>query len=737
MWSIPNTQNIVNNNSTVRSESPTMNNEKESTQINESSQKKNKTTNTIELLQKEKPPVILKLNKDDKSAHHNIKINLGVGIGSSQRKESATNTKAPTTSTSQNNKTENILSYVKAASNGTTQQHRFAGIIPKDKFHQQAPKKNHSEEEYSEEEEDVGDVEGASEQIDLCNVFVKYLPQSFTAEELEELFSPYGKIMSCRIMMDKQRENISLGYGFVRFENDQEASAAIEALNGKTVGTKRLLCKLSNNRVQTKEKDQQSNLFIRNIPPHYDEEALRKAFEVFGTILDVKIMTDNTTQKSKGFGFCKFEKPSDALTAIQQMNGTKMDNDDASKDILPLVVKFAETEQEKQKRKLKTRQVVQRTIPGQNHHIPNPFLPPHLNSSAFTGTASHNNPALFPYPQHPIFQPMMMNPSQYSNGSPLMTNTVSANNGRRGSSEQLEDQDVNAASDLPNSYQDVQSHLHHFYYGHLSHMQHMGMQPFQAVPKENDSIDEDGTTKNDDSIENAQREGADPRGYVQNFYYNYNPYFNPYQRIPQYYPPSRFYDEALVNNGEVSPIPKDSSNNGTTNRRVKNPSPNLENTEEKESNSEAANLFIFHLPGDVDDEKLYELFYKFGDIDSVKVIRDPKTNLSKGYGFVKYREMSSAIEAVSQMNGYQIGKKHLKVSFKTDSHSPVTITGQPQQAANQQTQPKIVSRSSPTAPLSYRDVLKPNSTTSNQNVTQPQVTVATTSEFPSLKQKQR
>jgi RNA recognition motif-containing protein len=87
-----------------------------------------------------------------------------------------------------------------------------------------------------------------------------------------------------------------------------------------------------------------------------------------------------------------------------------------------------------------------------------------------------------------------------------------------------------------------------------------------------------------------------------------------------------------------------------------------------------ANLFVFHLPSDVDDTGLYTLFAQFGTIESIKVITDQESGESKGYGFVKYYSMSDAIRAVEAMNGYQVGRKHLKVSFKTAGTSPPQAT---------------------------------------------------------------
>lgn len=46
---------------------------------------------------------------------------------------------------------------------------------------------------------------------DENNLFVKHLPNQTTDEELEKLFSKFGKITSCKVMVNEKKE--SLGYG--------------------------------------------------------------------------------------------------------------------------------------------------------------------------------------------------------------------------------------------------------------------------------------------------------------------------------------------------------------------------------------------------------------------------------------------------------------------------------------------------------------------------------------------
>ena len=70
----------------------------------------------------------------------------------------------------------------------------------------------------------------SSESIKGANLYVSGLPKSMTQLELEQLFKPYGKIITSRILCDNLT-GISKGVGFVRFDQRFEAEKAIEHLN--------------------------------------------------------------------------------------------------------------------------------------------------------------------------------------------------------------------------------------------------------------------------------------------------------------------------------------------------------------------------------------------------------------------------------------------------------------------------------------------------------------------------
>ncbi|XP_069682944.1 CUGBP Elav-like family member 2 isoform X6 [Periplaneta americana] len=79
---------------------------------------------------------------------------------------------------------------------------------------------------------------------------------------------------------------------------------------------------------------------------------------------------------------------------------------------------------------------------------------------------------------------------------------------------------------------------------------------------------------------------------------------------------------------------------------------------------EGANLFIYHLPQEFSDNDLASTFLPFGNVVSAKVFIDKQTNLSKCFGFVSYDNPVSAQAAIQAMNGFQIGTKRLKVQLK-------------------------------------------------------------------------
>ena len=64
------------------------------------------------------------------------------------------------------------------------------------------------------------------------NVYVGNLPYQITDETLAEAFAGFGEVSAARVITDRFSGR-SRGFGFVEMANDEQARAAIEAMNGK------------------------------------------------------------------------------------------------------------------------------------------------------------------------------------------------------------------------------------------------------------------------------------------------------------------------------------------------------------------------------------------------------------------------------------------------------------------------------------------------------------------------
>jgi RNA recognition motif-containing protein len=74
------------------------------------------------------------------------------------------------------------------------------------------------------------------------------------------------------------------------------------------------------------------------------------------------------------------------------------------------------------------------------------------------------------------------------------------------------------------------------------------------------------------------------------------------------------------------------------------------------------NLFVGNLAYSMDEHELEELFTKFGQVTSVKIIRDRETNRSKGFGFVEMADRGQAQEAINQLNNQVIKQRKIVVN---------------------------------------------------------------------------
>lgn len=174
----------------------------------------------------------------------------------------------------------------------------------------------------------------------FTNVYVKNLPLDWTLEEMQSKFAQYGNITSAHIPLDEEKK--SRGFGFVNFENPEDASRASEALNNLDVAGEKPLYVVRAQKREEREKELRErfeqlkierqkkyagvNLYVKNLHDDVDDERLQAEFSKYGAITSAHVMRDPNNKKSKGFGFVCFQAQDEATKAATEMNGRILNN---------------------------------------------------------------------------------------------------------------------------------------------------------------------------------------------------------------------------------------------------------------------------------------------------------------------------------------------------------------------------------------------------------------------------
>ncbi|KAK2963174.1 putative Polyadenylate-binding protein [Blattamonas nauphoetae] len=174
------------------------------------------------------------------------------------------------------------------------------------------------------------------------NLFVSGLPDDLGQPQLEQLFSQYGSVIHCHLLTDPAgRSRCS---GFVRMSLNQEAQAAIRALDQQQINGKQISVKVDNpaerkNRQSGRQKNDSGiygqgpggiasaqggsngyTIFIYNLPAAGEEEFLQSYFSQFGQIQKMSVPR-HPTGAPRGYGFVTYGSIEEANKAILTMNG--------------------------------------------------------------------------------------------------------------------------------------------------------------------------------------------------------------------------------------------------------------------------------------------------------------------------------------------------------------------------------------------------------------------------------
>lgn len=85
-------------------------------------------------------------------------------------------------------------------------------------------------------------------------------------------------------------------------------------------------------------------------------------------------------------------------------------------------------------------------------------------------------------------------------------------------------------------------------------------------------------------------------------------------------------------------------------------------------------LFVGDLAGEVTDETLFKAFSKYPTLVKARVVREKKSQRSKGYGFVSFSTPEDFVKSWKEMNGKYIGSHPIKLRKATTDLKPKVVT---------------------------------------------------------------
>ncbi|XP_063222568.1 CUGBP Elav-like family member 1 isoform X34 [Bacillus rossius redtenbacheri] len=503
---------------------------------------------------------------------------------------------------------------------------------------------------------------------DYIKMFVGQIPRSMDENDLRKMFEEFGRVHQINVLRDKVTGQ-SKGCCFVTFFTRKAALDAQNALhNIKTLTG-------MHHPIQMKPADSENRnerkLFVGMLSKKCSENDVRTMFSQFGAIEECTVLRD-TSGQSKGCAFVTYTSKQCAINAIKTMHHSQTMEGCSS----PLVVKFADTQKEKDQKRLQQMQANLWNLAGVNMNMTPSYISLLQQLQAQGGASSVNGQAGGLSALSSVQQQLLMQQQLAAQNSTGLQ-SLAAGLGLGGSAAGGANTEISPASlqglatlaNLsvtnptvnPMSMQNLVT-LAAMTGGNGANLQ---VSPTALSSLTNSAAGMWSLTGPGAGGSSLSPVTSMPLGSLAGTPLNSMASINglgsglgahngsglealtSYAGIQQY---SGFPSFGGGGHSASSAASAGSPGSGPAGKQIEGP--------------EGANLFIYHLPQEFSDADLASTFLPFGNVVSAKVFIDKQTNLSKCFGFVSYDNPVSAQAAIQAMNGFQIGTKRLKVQLK-------------------------------------------------------------------------
>jgi len=190
------------------------------------------------------------------------------------------------------------------------------------------------------------------------NLYIKGLKPEINDESLQELCNKWGTIVSSKAIIDN-KTNKCKGYGFVKYETEEQAKLAMSELN-KLDYQVSFAKESFSTRLKNLQDMVSTNVYMSNLPLDMDEQKFLELFQPYKVVSSI-ILYDETGS-SRGIGLARLENREEAQMIID-----KYANKILPGGKKPLQVRFADNEAQK---KLKGQTIHKKNYRNQNYNNP-------------------------------------------------------------------------------------------------------------------------------------------------------------------------------------------------------------------------------------------------------------------------------------------------------------------------------------------------------------------------------
>ncbi|AQK85064.1 RNA-binding protein BRN1 [Zea mays] len=190
---------------------------------------------------------------------------------------------------------------------------------------------------------DSAGVEGRSRES--VKLFVGQVPKQMSEAELAAMFRSVALVDEVTVIRDRVTR-VSRGCCFVICPSREEADKAVTTYHNKRTlpgASSPLQVKYADGELERLE----HKLFVGMLPKNVTHAEMTDLFSKYGNIKDLQILRGSQQTSKAGCAFLKYETKEQAVAAIEALNGTHKIEGSS----VPLVVKWADTEKERQARK--------------------------------------------------------------------------------------------------------------------------------------------------------------------------------------------------------------------------------------------------------------------------------------------------------------------------------------------------------------------------------------------------